>query len=223
MWRDRTRKGSETWTGREGLGNPGRDATTLSIMQVDLGQVEMLQAPVFRVVRRQQWVGVSHVSLFGQLQALAEKWRPRHFVVDATGVGEGLWSMLERGFPGRVIPVKFTAQKKSEMGYRFLSLIEAGRFRDASRVDASTNVTSEMVEEQYEACVSEILTGPQKTMRWGVPDGRRNGRGELIHDDVVMADVPDHGGGPIGVEQEQPDGDRAGVIRWRKMSRFREG
>ena len=110
-------------------------------------------------------------------------------MVDATGVGEGLWSMLERGFPGRVIPVKFTAQKKSEMGYRFLSLIEAGRFRDSTEVDTSTNVTSEMVEEQYEACVSEILTGPQKTMRWGVPDGRRNGRGELIHDDVVMADA----------------------------------
>lgn len=67
------------------------------------------------------------------------------------------------------------------MGYRFLSLIETGRFRDACS-------TAE-VDEQYAACISEVLIGPHKTMRWGVPDGRRNANGELIHDDIIMADA----------------------------------
>jgi hypothetical protein len=127
----------------------------------------------------------------GQIKALAERWRPRHIVVDATGVGEGLASMLQLPFGERVLPVKFSAQKKSEMGYRFLSLIETGRFRD--RTDApgerQGSITPAMVDEQYAACISEILPGPQKTMRWGVPDGTRNGNGELIHDDIVIADA----------------------------------
>jgi hypothetical protein len=42
---------------------------------------------------------------------------------------------------------------------------------------------------QYEACQCEILPGPVKTLRWGVPDGTRAMGGQLIHDDHVMADA----------------------------------
>ena len=106
------------------------DATTLSIVSVDLSTLGTLQAPTYRVVERQQWTGLNHLSLFGQIKALGERWRPRHIVIDATGVGEGLWAMLDKAFPTRVLPVKFSAEKKSEIGYRFLSIVETGRFRD---------------------------------------------------------------------------------------------
>jgi hypothetical protein len=46
-----------------------------------------------------------------------------------------------------------------------------------------------LVDSQYSACLSEVLIGPQKTLRWGVPDGTRDQNGELIHDDIVMADA----------------------------------
>jgi hypothetical protein len=46
-----------------------------------------------------------------------------------------------------------------------------------------------MVDRQYAACVSEVLLGPQKLMRWGVPEGTRDENGDLIHDDIVMADA----------------------------------
>ena len=42
---------------------------------------------------------------------------------------------------------------------------------------------------QYEACQSEILPGPGKILRWGVPEGKRGPDGELIHDDFVLADA----------------------------------
>ncbi len=100
--------------------------------------------------------------------------------MDATGVGEGLWAMMDHAFPTRVIPVKFTQQGKSEIGWRFLSIIETGRFRD----HAHTNE----VRLQYSKCISEILPGPAKTLRWGVPDGTRGPAGELIHDDFILAD-----------------------------------
>ncbi len=34
-----------------------------------------------------------------------------------------------------------------------------------------------------------MLTGPRKTMRWGVPEGTRDENGELVHDDIVLADA----------------------------------
>ena len=164
-----------------GLGNPGRDSTALTIVQIDLSSLSTLQRPIYHVVARHSWVGENHLSVFGKLKALAGTWHPQHIVIDATGVGEGLWAMLDRAFPARVIPVKFTQQEKSEIGWRFLSIIETGRFRDHVHTDA--------VHLQYTRCIREILPGPLQTMRWGVPDGTRGPDGELIHDDFLLADA----------------------------------
>ncbi len=187
------------------LRNPGRDAVSLTIAAVDLSEMGTLQAPIFRIVQREQWTGLNHLAVFGKLIALADQWGPQYIVIDATGVGEGLWAMLDKRYPTRILPVKFSAQKKSEIGYRFLAMIETGRLRDCTFSDAGTasenagprhvvplrssNVTPSMVDKQYTACVSEVLLGPQKTMRWGVPEGTRDANGELIHDDIVMADA----------------------------------
>jgi hypothetical protein len=42
---------------------------------------------------------------------------------------------------------------------------------------------------QYKACQSEILLGPSKTLRWGVPEGTRGPDGDLIDDDYILADA----------------------------------
>lgn len=174
------------------LRNPGRDAVSLTIASVDLSALDTLQAPIFRILRREQWTGLNHLAVFGKVTALADQWRPQHIIVDATGVGEGLWAMFDRHYPSRVMPVKFSAQKKSELGYRFLAMIETGRLRDCAHSDkqaASSSVTRLMVDRQYAACVSEVLIGPQRTMRWAVPEGTRDEDGNLIHDDIIMADA----------------------------------
>jgi hypothetical protein len=164
----------------EGLGNPGRDSTTLTIVAVDLSTLETLRHPTYRVLARHSWTGQNHLAVFGQIKNLAEQYSPQQIVIDATGVGEGLWSLLDRFFPTRVTPVKFTAQEKSEIGWGFLSIIETGRFIDPA--------PSDEVRLQYSFCNSDILPGPMKTLRWGVPDGTRGPDGELIHDDFVLAD-----------------------------------
>ena len=160
--------------------NPGRDQLTLTIVSVDLSSLELLQAPTYRAVKRLAWTGANHITVFAQLQALASSWSPLYFVIDATGVGEGLWAMLDHAFPTKVIPVKFSQSVKSEIGYSFLAIINTGRFRDCCPAPE--------VDKQYAACTSEILIGPAKTMRWSVPDGTRDSNGLLIHDDYVLAD-----------------------------------
>ena len=185
----------------DGLSSSRRDSTTLSVVEIDPSTLEVLQAPTYRVLDRRLWTGCNHLTVFGQLKALAESWRPRHIVVDATGVGEGLWAMLDKAFPTRVIPVKFSSSTKSEIGYRFLAIIETGRFKDCSSDSpaipdalptlggACGSVPSRAdVDRQYSACQAEILIGPRKTMRWGVPEGRRDADGRLIHDDIPVTD-----------------------------------
>ena len=182
-------------TAFDGMGNPGRDSTTLSVVEVDLSTLGLLQAPTYRVVQREAWTGLNHVVVFGKLKALVERWRPQHIVIDATGVGEGLWAMLDKAYPTRVIPVKFSLQAKSEIGWRFLSIIETGRFRafgggtpDAGR-GPDDGAFEEAVRMQYAKCQNEILPGPGKVMRWGVPDGTRGPDGALVHDDFILADA----------------------------------
>jgi hypothetical protein len=165
----------------EGLGNTGRDSTTLSIVEIDLSTLPILQAPTYRVIARRAWTGDSHLAIFGQLKNFAESWLPQYIVIDATGVGEGLWAMLDKTFPARVIPVKFSRQVKSEIGWGFITIIETGRFKDCAPNDDARI--------QYEKCQSEILPGPAKTLKWGVPDGTRAPDGQLVHDDYILADA----------------------------------
>lgn len=160
--------------------NCSRDSVTLRVVEIDVSTLETLQAPTYRVIHTRQWTGENHLTVFGQLKSLAESLRPLHIVIDATGVGEGLWAMLDRAFPMRVIPVKFTQGLKSELGYGFLAIINTGRFRDCD--------PSPETDRQYAACEAEVLIGPARTMRWGVPDGRRDEAGHLLHDDIVVAD-----------------------------------
>lgn len=165
----------------DGMGNPGRDFTRLAIVDIDLSTLETLQKPTYRIVHRVGWQGLGHLALFGQLKAMGEKWTPQYIVIDATGVGEGLWALMDKAFPARVIPIKFTQQTKSEIGYSYLAIIETGRLRDCCPTD-ETRI-------QYSKCQSEILPGPAHTMRWGVKDGTRDANGQLVHDDIVVSDA----------------------------------
>lgn len=165
----------------DGMGNPGRDSTAYTICDVDLSELQTLQAPIYRAVKRDSWQGQSHIAAYGKFCQIIDLWNPMYIIIDATGVGEGLWAMLAKKYGARVLPVKFTQQTKSEMGWGYLAIIETGRFRDCC--------PTEEVRAQYDKCQSEILPGPAKTMRWGVKDGTRGADGLLIHDDYILADA----------------------------------
>ena len=163
------------------LQNPGRDSTALKIVEVDLSTVGLVGKPTYRTVLRREWKGQSHVTVFGALKALVERWSPMRVAIDATGVGEGLWSLLDNAYgEARVIPVKFSAKVKSELGYGFIGLIESGRYLEYHPFPESLRI-------QLDRCKSEIVPGPAKLMRWGVPDGARDqASGEAVHDDDLI-------------------------------------
>jgi hypothetical protein len=167
--------------------NMGRDSTLLKIVEVDRSTVAALGKPTYLTVFRREWTGEKHVKVFETLQGLVKVWKPSRIVIDATGVGEGMWSWLDNAYgPDMVRPLKFTAKLKSELGYGFIEMIDSGRYREYEPFPENLRV-------QMNKCRSEIVPGPAKLMRWGVPDGTRDqASGERVHDDDLMTGAMCH-------------------------------
>ena len=54
------------------MANAGRDYTALTIVRVNLSQLEILRVPSYQLVMRRLLTGVKHTQIFGQFVALAE-------------------------------------------------------------------------------------------------------------------------------------------------------
>jgi len=177
------------------LTNAGRDSTALTIVRIDLSRFEDFQAPVYQVVQRRLWTGTKHTNLYQELVSLTEQWSPRYIVIDNTGIGAGIASFFLKSFgEGRVLPFTFTSASKSELGWKFISIIETGRFKDhRTPIDSfdphSLYLTNqELFWQEVMYCQNEILPGPGRLMRWGVPDNiRDSATGELVHDDLIVS------------------------------------
>lgn len=166
------------------LKNPARDATALTIVEVDLSTIEdeLIKAPTYKVVNRRFWYGTPHTLIYGEIRTLVTLWDPRYVVIDATGVGAGLTSFLDKALPGKVLPFVFTAKSKSDLGWNFLAVCDTGRFKDHVQDGKGWRLFWQQIENvQYEAL-------DNKRLRWSVPDGTRDSStGELVHDDLVIS------------------------------------
>jgi hypothetical protein len=132
---------------------------------------------------RKLWVGIQHTKLYGEILALARLWDVKKLVVDATGVGAGLSSFLERALPGMVIQFRFNMATKSQLGWDFLAVIDSGRYKEYVPGDAE----QALFWSQLNACQYAITPGIDRKMKWGVPDGMRNTAGEYVHDDLILS------------------------------------
>jgi hypothetical protein len=184
------------YSGGQGIGeelqNPGRDSTALTVVEVDLDSLadELIKAPTYRVVDRRLWVGTKHTLLYAQLKALGELWGPRWWVLDATGVGAGMASFLDKAFPNVVLPFLFNGPTKSKLGWDFLAVIETGRYKEYAEPAATMVQPHEQKTfwQQLSYCQMEIIPGPERRMKWGVPDGTRDAAtGDLVHDDLILS------------------------------------
>ncbi len=184
----------------EVLASSKRDSTALTVFDVDLSTIDdpLIHKPTYKVIARHEWLDVKHASLYGNIKALAELFNIRYLVVDCTGVGAGLTSFLAAAFGEKVIPFTFSSRSKSDLLWDWLGMIDSGRFKDHAldhghperSEEPSGTMTATQAEfwRQISFCEFEILPGPQKTVRWGVPDGTRDpADGNLVHDDLVIS------------------------------------
>jgi len=181
----------ESATGRlDALENPGRDSTVLRIVEVDLTTKRdpLIGAPTYKTVHIHSWIGVKHTTLYAKLRAILQLWNPAQIVADSTGVGAGLVSFLSTAFPDRVTAFDFSGPSKSQLGWDLLALAETGRCPHyAPSAGSGDDEHTLTYRNQLAHCQYEIVPGPAKLMRWGVPDGTRDpATGEHVHDDYII-------------------------------------
>jgi hypothetical protein len=172
-------------TGLARCASPRRDATALTVVDLDLSTVgdPLLRKPTYRTVDRQLWIGASHSALYGTLGALIDRWQASHVLIDATGAGEGLASFLQARYGERITPLRFSARSKTEMGWRFIAIVESGRYRDYQ--DDQEADTRQF---WYEVGACQYESPAPDRLRWGVWETPRyDGLLARGHDDLLVS------------------------------------
>jgi hypothetical protein len=167
---------------------PRQDSTALTVVEVDTGTLAdpIIAAPSYRAVDRWKWTGIKHPTLYGTITALAEIWRARYLVIDATGLGQGLASFLDKAMPNLVIQFVFSEASKSQLGWDFLAVIETGRWKDWQRGDKPDE--QDEFWDQMDYCGYAVRPGVGKLLKWGVPDDTRHkATGAPVHDDWITS------------------------------------
>jgi len=104
-----------------------RDSSILTIGRV---HYNTLSLPGIEVVHQQWWTGMSQGDQYAATVALIEHWGIRSLVIDSTGLGEGLSSLLFDNLgKERVTRFTFTRPSKSHLSYQLLSLVNSGRLK----------------------------------------------------------------------------------------------
>ena len=110
---------------------PRQDSTVVTIGEFDFSVgSDILRQPRINVVEHYWWTGRKHSELYPQLvDILKNVWRCRRVAVDATGVGQPVYSFLKKSVGSKVSPFIFTAQSKSELGFNLLAAVNSGRVK----------------------------------------------------------------------------------------------
>lgn len=160
----------------ERLLRKSRDATVVTIAEVEVPAAGEFKQPLVKVVEHYARVGARHAGLLAELVGLLKDvWQVRRVVCDATGVGEPLASLLKSALGGRVLPFKFTQRTKSELAFDLLAAVNSGRLK-VYRQDGSEDY-SELMDQLYHA---RQVYRTNRTLDFFVPPAEG-------HDDYLMS------------------------------------
>ena len=184
------------------LKNPGRDYTVATVFRLgfpdpttkagDAAGIRYLAVDQFADQGSRHFEdSAGQPSLAKRLLAYLQHWQVQATIIDATGVGEGLTSFLLSQLPN-VEPFTFSRRSKAQLGSRFLTLIETGRFKFWAGDQDEPLSAGWWYWRQVENCTYQI--DPRTTidigMSWSVPAGvsidTPAGR-QPIHDDRLIS------------------------------------
>jgi hypothetical protein len=123
-------EGAEGLDGCEALAPPQRDATVVTIAEVE--RDEQMPGCVFaRVVEHYEWVGLEYREQYLRLRdVLRGVWPCARVVIDASGIGAGLAAWLVEALGKPVVECfQFTRASKSTLGWDLLAAVNTGRLK----------------------------------------------------------------------------------------------
>jgi len=164
---------------------PRQDSTVVTIGELDFTPLAAAggadpglkaQGPGLRVVEHYRWTGKKHPELYPQLvDILKNVWKCKKIVVDATGVGQPVASLLKGALGSRVEPFAFSTPSKSELGFGLLAAVNSGRLK-MYQGDGS----DEFKEFWFEMERAKSRYRPSQTINFYVDPGEG-------HDDFLMS------------------------------------
>ncbi len=118
----------ERATSLEGLATTGkRDSTVITISRVCSNELDL---PCVEVVHQCWFTGMKYLDQYATTCELMRRWNIRRLVIDRTGLGDGLASLLREKFgEERITGFRFTRPSKSALTFQFLGMINSGRFK----------------------------------------------------------------------------------------------
>jgi len=129
-----------TKTGEEVQARP-HDSTVITIARVSYNE---LMLPSLEIVHQIQWNAKHYLEQYAETVELCEMWGIRRIVIDSTGLGEIMGSLLEAKLGAdRVILFKFSRQSKSKLTYQFLGMINSGRLKMYQQEGAPYDIYAE--------------------------------------------------------------------------------
>jgi hypothetical protein len=117
------------------------DSTVITVGKVRYNE---FQLPKIEVVHHYCFTGMRHSEQYAAICEIVQRWNIRRLVIDATGLGEALASLLiDRFGDKRVSAFKFSRPSKSRLTYQFLSMVNSGRLKIYRRDEAPAAIYSE--------------------------------------------------------------------------------
>jgi hypothetical protein len=119
-----------------------RDSTIITVGRVSYNEFAL---PKLEIVHQYWFTGMHHSDQYAATCEIMRQWNVRRLVIDATGLGEALASLLTDKFgEQRITPFKFSRPSKSKLTYQFLSMINSGRLKMYKSDKAPTNIHHEV-------------------------------------------------------------------------------
>lgn len=146
----------------------GADATVLAIGRLQPGRR-------LEIVAFERWTGGDLAGFAPRVAAIAHRWGLERLAIDATGLGQPLAAALEPHLGRALLPVAFSAQTKSALGWELVAACETGRLSLPARGDAPPEWLE--CQRQLRACRRALRIGG--ILHWEAPTGE--------HDDYVAA------------------------------------
>jgi hypothetical protein len=164
---------------------PRQDSTVVSIAELDFSATDAIQRqPRVKVVEHYWWTGRKHAELYAQLvDILKNVWRCRKVVVDATGVGQPVASLLKQALGAVVMPFFFTQPSKSELGFNLLAAVNSGRLK-MYRADGSAEEQEFWREMEW----AKSHYRPSQTMNFYVDPSLRHSSGQALRPGSLRGD-----------------------------------
>jgi len=150
---DRAKPGEEHPTSK-------RDSTVITIGRIIYNDLNL---PTIQVVHQVWWTGKPYLEQYAALVALCEHWNLQKMVIDRTGLGDVMTSLLSSKLGDeRIVPFQFSRPSKSRLTYQLLSMISSGRlklYRQATAVNAL-----------YDECWQQLRLARYRVLGEGILD-----------------------------------------------------